>query len=81
MHATLTARNFFRANFYPSCPFTLLLLTGLKAPTDKILLFTAVFFQLDFSHGKFGLPSPGKANCDKVALPKLACMLGVLVFP
>ena len=24
---------------------------------------------------------PGKASCDRVALPNLRCMLGVLVFP
>ena len=36
---------------------------------------------MGFSHGKFGLPSPGKASCDRVALPNLRCMLDVLVFP
>ena len=25
--------------------------------------------------------SPGTASCDRVALPNLRCMLGVLVFP
>ena len=45
------------------------------------LLFTTVFSLWDFSHGKFGLPSPGKASCDRVALPNLRCMLGVLAFP
>ena len=39
-----------------------------------------VLCQWDFSHGKFELPSPGKAICDRVALPNLRCMLGVLVF-
>ena len=45
------------------------------------LLFTSVLFQWDFSHGKFWLPSPGKASCDRVTQPDLAGMLGVLVFP
>ena len=45
------------------------------------LLFTTVLFQWDFSHGKSGLLSPGKASCDRVALPNLLCVLGVLVFP
>ena len=46
------------------------------------LLFTTVFSQWDFSRGKFGLLSPGKSSCDRVALPNLRCKLGVfLVFP
>ena len=45
------------------------------------LLFTTVLSQLDFSHAKYRLPSPGKASCDRVALPNLRCMLGVLLFP
>ena len=45
------------------------------------LLFTTVLSQWNFSHGKFGLPSPGKASCNSVALPNLQGMLGVLVFP
>ena len=46
------------------------------------LLFTNALSQWDFSHGKFELLfSPGKASCDRVALPNLRCMLGVLVFP
>ena len=32
-------------------------------------------------YGKFGLLSPWKASCDKVALPNLRRMLGDLVFP
>ena len=28
------------------------------------ILFIAVLSQWDFSHGKFGLPSPGKASCE-----------------
>ena len=44
-------------------------------------LFTSVLSQWDFSYGKVGLPSPGKAIYDTVALPNLGCMLGVLVFP
>ena len=45
------------------------------------IFWTTVLSQWDISHGKFGLPSPGKASCDTVALPNLLCMLGVLVFP
>ena len=49
-------------------------------PTSEItiLLFTTVLSHWDFSHEKFGLLSPGKASCDRVALPNLRCMLGVL---
>ena len=43
--------------------------------------FTTVLSQWDFSHGKFRLPSRGKISCDRVVLPNLRCMLGVLVFP
>ena len=42
-----------------------------------LLLFTTVLSQRDFSEGKFGLPSPGKASCTRVAPPNLGCMLGV----
>ena len=35
----------------------------------------------NFSHGKFGLLSPEKTGCDRVALANLRCMLGALVFP
>ena len=28
---------------------------------------------MDFSHGKFGLLSLGKASCDRIALPNLLC--------
>ena len=45
------------------------------------ILFTTVLSQWDFSHGKFGLPSTEKASCNRVSLPYLWCMLGVLVFP
>ena len=45
------------------------------------ILFTTVLFQWDFSHEKFGLFSPEKDSCDRVALPNLRCTLGVLVFP
>ena len=43
--------------------------------------FSTVSSQWDFSHGKFGLLSPGKASCDRVALLNLPCMLDVFVFP
>ena len=36
--------------------------------------FTTVLSQWDFSHGKFRLPSPGKASWDTVMLPNLGCM-------
>ena len=42
----------------------------------SLLIFTTVLSQWDFSRGKFGLLSPGKASCDRVALPSLRCMLG-----
>ena len=49
------------------------------------VFFLLIFFQLfcpkwDFSHGKFGWLSPGKASCDRVKLPYLRCILGVLEF-
>ena len=34
----------------------------------------------DFSLWKFGLLSPGKASCERAALPNLRYILGVLVF-
>ena len=45
------------------------------------IFYTNVLSQWDFSYGEFGLPSPGKASCDRVALPNLGCMLGALVLP
>ena len=57
-------------------------------PKDKHKIVTFFFFflatvlsQWNFSHGKCGLLSPKNASCDRVALPNLRCMLGVLVFP
>ena len=46
-----------------------------------LFFFTTVLSQWDLSHGKFGLPSPEKASCDRVVLPNLRCMLSVLAFP
>ena len=46
-----------------------------------IFFFTVVLSQWDFSHGKFGLLSPGKASCDRIALANLRYVLGVSVFP
>ena len=40
-------------------------------------LLTTVLSQSDSSQVKLGLPSPGKASCDRIALPNLQCMLGV----
>ena len=48
-------------------PFLLLLLFFNIFKT----FFTALSSQWDFSHGKFGLLSLGKASCDRVALPNL----------
>ena len=42
---------------------------------------TDVLSHWNFPHGKFGLLSPRKANCDGVVLPNLQCVLGVLMFP
>ena len=60
----------------------------LDQKSAKIVSFDLNFFffstslsQWDFSHGKFRLPSPRKAICDRVALRTLRCMLGALVFP
>ena len=39
-----------------------------------------MLFYWDFSHGKFGLLSLGKAGCNRVVLPNLQWMLGVLAF-
>ena len=39
------------------------------------VLFTAVLSSWDFSHGKLGLPSQGKASRDRVALPNLGLSL------
>ena len=44
------------------------------------VFFTTVLFHWVFSHGKLGLLSLAKANCDRVALPNLQCMLGVLFY-
>ena len=58
------------------------------AAGDIVYLFTAVtFFFLQLycptgipPMGNSGCFSPGKASCDRVALPNLLCILGVLVF-
>ena len=50
-----------------------------------VFVFTFTFYNciapMGFLPRKFGLPSPGKAGCNRVAVPKLRCMLDVLVFP
>ena len=51
------------------------------AQTFDIFIFTTVSSQWDFYRGKFGLPSPGKASCDRVALADPLCILGAVVFP
>ena len=48
------------------------------------IYFVYYFLQLycyDFSHKEFRLLFPGKASCNRVTLPNLWCMLGILVFP
>ena len=45
-----------------------------------LFTFTTVLSHWDFFHAKFGLPSSRKASCDRVVVPNLWCMLGVLVF-
>ena len=50
-----------------------------------LLFFTFYFLQLycpnGISHmGNSGCLPPGKDSCDRVVLPNLGCMLGVLVF-
>ena len=62
---------------------SLMCLKVIIRPCGNYLTFkknTTVLSQWDFPHGKFGLLPPGKASCDRIALPKLLCMLGVLVF-
>ena len=56
-------------------------LTGPETPFAFLLIFATLLSQWDFSHGKFGLPSHGKASYERVVLSNLQCMLGVLVFP
>ena len=47
----------------------------------KLIFFTTVLSQWDFSHGKFGLPSPGESQLQQSRATQLGCVLGVLVFP
>ena len=58
----------------------------LNRPGFFLCYFFFFFLQLYCPNGistisTFGLPPPGKASCDRVALPNLWSMLGVLVFP
>ena len=51
-------------------------------PQPFILFYvTTALSNWDFSHGEFWLLCAGKASWDRVALPNLPSMLGVLVFP
>ena len=54
------------------------------APVVNFCLFVFTFYNCivpkGFLQWKFGLPSQGKASCDRVVLPYLRCMLVVLVF-
>ena len=66
--------------------FTLVLSKVWRKPRSAVTLFVNTFFttvlsQYDFSHGKLRLLFSGKASCNRVALPNLLCILGVLVFP
>ena len=54
---------------------------GIEGPPLFFFFFATIFLCLDFSHGKFGLLSSGKASCNRVMLPNQLCMLGALVFP
>ena len=47
----------------------------------SFLFSTTALFHLESSLGKFGLLSPGKASCNRVAPPNLRCMPVVGVFP
>ena len=54
--------------------------------TSSFALFVRVtivcgFLQLFCTNGISPMGNSGKASCDRVALPNLRCMLGVLVFP
>ena len=49
----------------------LLFLKNPPPPLFFFLLFIIVLSQWDFSRGKFGLLSSGKASCNRVALPSL----------
>ena len=51
-----------------------------NSASDIYFYRTTVLSHWDFSPGKFGLLSPGKVSCDRVAVLHLRCMLGVLVF-
>ena len=55
--------------------------TVLNPTVYFFIFFTTVLSQWNFPHGKPGLLSPGKASCDRVELPNLRYMLGVLAFP
>ena len=46
-----------------------------------MLLFYSCIVPLGFLPGNFGLLLPGKASCDRVVLPNLWCMPGLIVFP
>ena len=43
----------------------------------SVFIFTTVLSHWNFSRRKFRLLSPGKASCNRVALPNLQCMPGV----
>ena len=51
-----------------------------KETLTSNLSFSTELSHWDFSHG-IGLFSSGKASCNIVELPKVRCMLDVLVFP
>ena len=81
----------------PREPFLYNVMAGNNRVRSLVCLFLGLFFFLLASNFTFTfyncivpvgfLPRenlvafPGKASCDRVALPNLLCMLGVLVFP
>ena len=76
---------FFLFFFFFFCLFVCLLLFFAFFGFFFRFFFIFTFYNsnvpMGFCPGKIGFLSPGKASCDKVALPNLRCMLGVLVFP
>ena len=50
-------------------------------PKLDLKKITGVLSHWDFSQREIRVVFPGEASNDRVALPNLRCMLGVLVFP
>lgn len=62
-----------------ACLYTCICLLDrcLRCSTNKIIIIiTNLLSHWDSLHAKFGLLSPGKASCDRVALPNLeSCLI------